>query len=120
MYPNMGTNSKWSAASELTDLRDALAELQGSLSLAQLIALMTVAIEPGISVNELGDRLRVPQQSASRHVAVLTGRYQSELSDAPLDALIVQQINETDPRKRALYLTPAGDKLIANMLRLSA
>lgn len=116
----MSIYAKRPTAPELANLRDALAALQGSLSLAQLIALMTVAIEPGISVNELGDRLRIPQQSASRHVAVLTGRYQSELSDAPLDALIVQQINETDPRKRALYLTPAGDKLIANMLRLSA
>ena len=96
-------------------MRRALMDVQGTLSLAQLVALMTIAIEPGLSVNELAEQLKIPQQTASRHVAVLTGRYQSDLADAPLDAMIVQQINESDPRKRALYLTPEGQTFIASL-----
>ncbi len=97
----------------LHQIRAALLELQGSLSLAQLVALATIAIEPGLSVNELADRLKIPQQTASRHVAILTGRYQSDLADAPLEALIVQQINEADPRRRALFLSEDGHALVA-------
>jgi DNA-binding MarR family transcriptional regulator len=97
----------------LAEIRSALIGVQGNLSLAQLVALATIAIEPGLSVNELADRLKIPQQTASRHVAVLTGRYQSDLADAPLEALIIQQINENDPRKRALYLTLEGLEFIA-------
>lgn len=115
----MGNNTKWAEVPELGKLRDALTELQGSMSLAQLVALITIAMEPGLSVNDLGDRLQIPQQTASRHVAVLTGRYHGELSDAPLEPLIVQQINTSDPRKRALFLSPAGDEIVAAMLGIS-
>lgn len=113
MYPNMGTYNVRDDLVRLHEIRAALLELQGSLSLAQLVALATVAIEPGLSVNELADRLKIPQQTASRHVAILTGRYQSDLADAPLEALVMQQINETDPRRRALYLTEEGHALVA-------
>lgn len=106
-------------ADRLEAMRRVLIDVQGTLSLAQLVALMTVAIEPGLSVNELAERLKIPQQTASRHVAVLTGRYQSDLAEAPLDALIAQQINEGDPRKRALYLTPEGQEFIASLIGLS-
>lgn len=113
IYPNMGINNSDDDSGRLHQIRAALLELQGSLSLAQLVALTTIAIEPGLSVNELADRLKIPQQTASRHVAILTGRYQSDLAETPLDALIVQQINEADPRRRALYLTEEGRALVA-------
>lgn len=97
----------------LSGLRNALLEVQNALSLAQLVALVTIAMEPGLSVNDLAERLKIPQQSASRYVAALAGRYQSVLAESSLAPLIVQTINEGDPRKRALFLTPAGRQLMS-------
>ena len=57
--------------SQLVALANALRPLQADLSLSQLLALIAIAVEPGLSVNELADRLNIPQQTASRHVAGL-------------------------------------------------
>lgn len=98
-------------------LRDALLGVQSELSLPQLIALLTIGEEPGLSVNELAGRLGIPQQSASRHVSALLGRYQIlDSSKAPV-AYIDQSISETDPRKRALFLNSDGHAMIASIQR---
>jgi DNA-binding MarR family transcriptional regulator len=49
----------------LEALTQTLMELQSDLSLAQLITLLSVALNPGLSVNALAERLGVPQQTAS-------------------------------------------------------
>ena len=41
----------------------------------ELVALLAVGVEAGLSVNELSERIGAPQQSTSRYVSVLTGRY---------------------------------------------
>ncbi|WP_116091841.1 MarR family transcriptional regulator [Sphingomonas crusticola] len=115
IHPFMGTNTEADRYERMAPLRDALLEVQNALSLAQLVALVTIAMEPGLSVNDLAERLRIPQQSASRYVAALAGRYQPLLAESSLDPLIVQTINESDPRKRALFLTPAGRQLMSSM-----
>ena len=78
------------------------------LGLGQLAALFAVAAEAGLSVNDLSDRIEVPQQTASRYAAQLMGRYQDSLSDDPLTPLVEQRVSVEDPRKRALFLTPHG------------
>jgi DNA-binding MarR family transcriptional regulator len=83
------------------------------LSLPQLVTVLTIALEPGLSVNDLAERLKIPQQSASRHVSVLLGRYQLAAEDATRPPLIEQTINPRDPRKRALYLTARGRDEVA-------
>jgi DNA-binding MarR family transcriptional regulator len=112
----MGMNTPLETVDSLRGIRDALMRIQGDLSLPQFVALMTIGLEPGLSVNELAEKLNIPQQSASRYIAVLTGRYQSELASGIVEPLIVQQINELDPRKRALHLTPSGTELLASLL----
>ena|SRR5947207_1560834 len=99
----------------LEALRQALGELQSDLSLVQVVTLLSVALDPGLSVNDLADRLGVPQQTASRHVAVLLGRYQSILNDAPAEPLLKQEVNAQDPRKRALFLNEKGRAVVASM-----
>lgn len=99
-------------------LRGALMILQHSLSLPHLLVLLTIRLRQGLSVNELAECLNIPQQSASRHVALLTGRYQTEVSSPFPEPLISQRINETDPRKRALYLSDAGESLIERLMDL--
>jgi DNA-binding MarR family transcriptional regulator len=102
--------------SRLMNIRSALTSVQEKLALTQIVTLLTVALEPGISVNELAERTGMPQQSASRHAAVLLGRYQNSLSAEPLEPLITQLVNIDDPRKRALFLTAAGVSLVRKFL----
>lgn len=96
----------------------ALADMQGELGLPQLVALLAIASHPGMSVNDLGEQIRVPQQTASRLAAILLGRYETA-SAAPRQPLISQGVNEEDPRKRTLELTPAGDQLVRRLLNLT-
>jgi DNA-binding MarR family transcriptional regulator len=108
---------------KLAALADALRLLQAEIGLPQLLALLTIAGEPGLSVNELAERLGLPQQTASRHVAVLTGRYQGMFGPvdienpgrSKLEPLITQEISQSDPRRRALFTTKQGRALLDAM-----
>jgi DNA-binding MarR family transcriptional regulator len=100
----------------LAGVRTALLGLQGELSLGQLVALLTVACDPGLSVNDLADRTGVPQQTASRNVAMLLGRYEMPNGQGPQHPLISQGVSEHDPRKRALFLTDTGAELVGRLV----
>jgi DNA-binding MarR family transcriptional regulator len=112
----MSNNTNSTDVPEALAIRDALLALHKQMSLSQLVALLTIHSYPGLSVNDLADALDVPQQSASRHVAFLTGRYQLEPADQPPEAFVMQQINHNDPRSRALYLTDEGLSLVNKFL----
>jgi DNA-binding MarR family transcriptional regulator len=97
----------------LAALSEALSTWQSVLSLPQVLALIVIGTTPGLSVNELAERLGQPQQTVSRHVAVLLGRYQtSETVEASVTQFIRQEISATDPRRRALFLTDDGLALL--------
>jgi DNA-binding MarR family transcriptional regulator len=108
----------------LESLLTCLQPLQSELSLPQLLALFQIALNPGLSVNELGERLSCPQQTASRHVAALLGRYQGEVvaigaqggSRSKLEPLITQEISQSDPRSRALSLSKHGVVFVRELL----
>jgi DNA-binding MarR family transcriptional regulator len=99
---------------DLMRLRSVLVDVH-AMGLPPLVCLLTIAVEPGLSINDLAERTGVPQQSVSRHVAALLGRYQTDLL-ANFDPLVEQHINAEDPRKRALHLTPAGREIVARLL----
>jgi DNA-binding MarR family transcriptional regulator len=112
-------NFEQETTAKLAGLANALRPLQPELGLPQLLALLVIAGEPGLSVSDLADRLGIPQQTASRHVAILAGRYQgafgptSENSGrSKLDPLISQEISESDPRRRALFISKQGRSLL--------
>ncbi|MDY0885378.1 MarR family winged helix-turn-helix transcriptional regulator [Dongia soli] len=100
---------------KLAQLRAGLETVQSELSLQQLIALIAIASRPGLSVNELAEELNLPQQTASRYVSILLGRYQNVSNTVPVP-LITQQINDEDPRKRALLLTEQGQQRLNRLL----
>lgn len=118
IYPNMSINTHELHAAELLRLKNALWAVQRQLSLQQLVALLIIGIEPGLSVNDLANRMDIPQQSASRHVAVLTGRYQNDHHQAA-DVFVVQQISPSDPRSRSLHLTSAGEVIVSSLIGYS-
>lgn len=101
-----------------------LEAIEADLGLSITRSLLIIALTPGLSINDLAEQLRVPQQTASRYVAILQGRYQSTVSTTVVNArnpLISLEISQHDPRRRALFLTPDGKKriemLIANYSR---
>jgi DNA-binding MarR family transcriptional regulator len=87
------------------------------IGLPSLICLLQIALDEGVSVSDLAERVRAPQQSVSRYVSILLGRYQNSVSPAPIEPLIEQRINSADPRKRSLHLTRAGAELVAGLAR---
>lgn len=106
-------------SSKLDSVILALSRVEGDLSVPLLVSLVAIARHPGISVNELASLTDTPQQSASRYVAILQGRY--EMPAQPngalsRGALISLEINADDPRKRALYLTPRGRDRVKRFL----
>jgi DNA-binding MarR family transcriptional regulator len=87
-----------------------------AIGLPALICLLEIAYSDSVSVTEIVDRTGMPQQSVSRYVSVLMGRYQSEFASSSFEPLIEQRINRTDPRKRSLHLTNAGAELARGIL----
>lgn len=112
----MNSNFDMAEAQWLEAMQAALASVQAELSLPQLIALLAIANQPGISVNDLAERTSASQQTTSRYVSVLTGRYEALSGRGPGQPLIAQGVSDEDPRKRALYLTDAGAELVRRIL----
>ncbi len=102
----------------LVALRAALMPLQEQLSLAHLVTLLTIAVDPGLSVTDLADRTTTPQATVSRYVSVLLGRYQAPGAKSIIP-LITQEISADDPRRRALFLTDHGRKIVMTILKSS-
>ena len=89
------------------------------LSLPLFTTLVAVARDPGLSINDLAECMQIPQQTASRYVAVLQGRYQmpgggeNAAAGKPLLSL---QVSAEAPRRRALFLTAQGRARLADIL----
>jgi DNA-binding MarR family transcriptional regulator len=123
--PNRGgimSGSRLLRSNELaraSEVIGALIAIKGELGLLHMAALLVVAARPGISVSELAAELAVPQQSASRYVATLCGRYRDQIDAEPSAPFIAQALNVTDPRTRSLFLTEAGQTFIDRVFNLA-
>lgn len=89
------------------------------LSIPLLRVLLTVFLKEHISVSELAESINVPQQSASRYVAILQGRYQtsgvnqSSFVRAPLLSV---KPGTNDLRRYELELTNRGRSRLEDIL----
>lgn len=104
----------------LRTLLSALQKVSDELALGQVTALLAIAVEPGLSVNELAERLGTPQQTISRHVGVLLGRYQQDTQGSDTRPFVVQEINQNDPRRRALALSERGREFITALFHAAS
>ena len=104
-------------SARLAAISEALGPWQTTLSLSQILALTAIARAPGLSVNELAENLGLPQQTVSRHVAILLGRYQTAADEPAVTptSFIRQEINAADPRRRALFLSGDGTTLLKSL-----
>lgn len=102
---------------QLDAVRNLLRSLQPDLNLPLSLVLLSVALEPGLSVNELAERLNMPQQTASRHVAILLGRYEVPGNDNfSRQPLLELEVSTQDTRRRAVFLTLQGTKRVSRIL----
>lgn len=88
------------------------------MSIALLRVLVSVAIDPHLSVTELADKIGIPQQTASRYVAILQGRYQTADSSSAFarEPLLANRPSATDLRRYELVLTTRGDARLDTIL----
>jgi DNA-binding MarR family transcriptional regulator len=117
ILPKMGTSRRFHNL-QINDVLKLLRALEPDLNLPLALTLLSIAREPGLSIGELAARNNVPQQTASRYVAVLQGRYENsgDVGSFSRNPLVSIEINQNDPRKRAVYLTEDGTKRVKVIL----
>jgi DNA-binding MarR family transcriptional regulator len=111
IYQNFGEDERL-----IRSFMQSLGVIGDDLSLPAVRAFLLIAIEPGLSVSQLADRLSLPQQSVSRYVGLLMGRYLNTPTESHARALVSQGISQVDPRKRSLELTELGRKRVAKLI----
>lgn len=99
-------------------LSKTLSQLDRNLSVPQIKMLLEIAMAPGLSVNEMSERTSIPQQTVSRNLGILQGRYMPVGADAGYQpkTLISMTISTDDPRRRALYLTEDGAAVVSLLI----
>lgn len=102
----------------LKALRNVLSHVGDRMTLQTLAALVTVAVKPGLSVNELSEEINVPQQSGSRYASILLGRYKDVLSERQRAPLVEQTVNDKEPQKRSLYLNDDGKNAVKRISKI--
>jgi DNA-binding MarR family transcriptional regulator len=116
IYPFM--SEKRPRVDDFATILNGLSGLPAGMTLPLLKTLLMIAARPGLSVNELAEQLGLPQQSASRYVAILQGRYQTSAEEAfSTVPLLELEVSTSDPRKRALFLTKSGNSAAEKLLR---
>jgi DNA-binding MarR family transcriptional regulator len=106
-------------SNQLKALLAGLQSLDADISMPLLVTLIAVGESPGLSIGELAEKIDAPQQSASRYIAILMGRYQSPGETQPLRAnrpLLKVEISPDDPRRRSILLTDHGTATLKNFL----
>ena len=100
-----------------TFLDAGLKAAEPDLSIPLLRTLIAVFLNTNLSINDLAEAIGVPQQTASRYVAILQGRYQPSDSNSFVRApLLTHKPSPGDMRRYELKLTPHGAKRIDKIL----
>lgn len=88
----------------------ALKVAEPDLGIPLLRTLIAIYLNPNLSVTELAETIGVPQQTASRYVAILQGRYQTmdATSSFSRDPLLTTRPSSSDLRRYELVLTTRG------------
>jgi DNA-binding MarR family transcriptional regulator len=115
-YPIMSDASDNLDQAQIAQILQLLEQIDAELGLHLTLIMLAVARAPGLSVNELADVVKMPQQTVSRHVAVLQGRYQSPTlssqSSFVRNPLLAIEVSKNDPRRRAIHLTEDGKRRV--------
>jgi DNA-binding MarR family transcriptional regulator len=102
-------------------LTETLRQVNPELGVQTFAVFLVVALEPGLAILEVGDKLGLTQSAVSRNCEILStekvrrrvtvkGKTTEELQ--PGLGLIEKRDNPMDKRRKELYLTAAGRKVV--------
>ena len=94
-------------------------ELGGEYAPQQLSILLLVSLRPGITHNEIADKLKMAQGSVSRNVSKLAKRV-TEHSGVGYGLVENRQDKVYDTRRSAVWLTTEGKQLVAKIKKAIA
>ena len=76
---------------------------------------LQIASSPGLSIQEIADRLKIAQATASRNVFYLS---KTKTPTEPGLDLVESRINELNRRQKQVFLTAKGEHLAATLKRV--
>jgi len=87
-------------------------EIDPEIPIQTAAMLLLVAINPGITMKEMGERLEISQASCSRNVAALSRKHRLE---KPGYNLVRAVEDPAERRRKIVKLTPRGREVIAKL-----
>jgi DNA-binding MarR family transcriptional regulator len=107
-------DAKRKGLGKLQEAIQLLRELDAEMPAQTAVTFLIVAQEPGISMAELTDRLKIAQSSTSRNVAYLS-RWRAY--EKPGHNLVEARENPQDRRAKVVELTSKGEKLAEALVK---
>lgn len=89
-------------------------QVNRDFAMSQFAMFLLVAVREGITMAEVAEFLQLSQGAVSRNLRQLS-KYKDERGNIQGYNLIYSQSDLTDRRRFALYLTPKGRQLIADL-----
>jgi len=99
---------------KLINAMETLRSVHQDMTLNQVLVLLTVAANEGITQKQVVDLMGLTDGSVARIVAILS-KYGNR-GTGPFN-LIDMRIDDADRRQRALFLTPEGRRLVNSIVR---
>lgn len=88
-------------------------EIDPEIPIQTAAMLLVVAMTPGVTMKELGERLGISQASCSRNVAALSKVHRL---DKPGYDLVYAVEDPAERRRKIVRLTPQGEQFMAQLL----
>jgi DNA-binding MarR family transcriptional regulator len=89
--------------------------LDGNIPGQAIHCFLEIATQPGIAVKDLAVRTNMAASSASRNVMLLSDTHRS---GKPGLGLIEVRQNPNDWRRKSVYLTPEGERLVQSVVAI--
>ena len=96
---------------------EAVRSVDPEFAIQQLACLMYIAANEGCMVQDMADGLDMTQSSASRNVFALSKVHRLGKEGYNL---VVSEADPAERRRKLLYLTPKGKKVVKNLLNVHA
>jgi DNA-binding MarR family transcriptional regulator len=105
-------NQKDTALLLIDVLQEVREKVDPEMQLQTLVALLTTAAEPGITMKDLSQLRGISQSAMSRNVDTLGQGFQR---DGKGLGLLIAREDPTERRRKVLQLTPKGERLMGDL-----
>lgn len=92
---------------------DSMRKVDSTLPMQTFAAFLTVAMEDGLNVSQVGEKIGIAQSSASRNIATLS---EWDYTKRPGLKLVEYRTDPMNLSTKTVHLSSKGGKLISEML----